>query len=671
MRLPLSLIKAYIDPGLSLKELCETLMLIGIEVDSLEEGPDPVLELSFTPNLGHCLSGLGVARELSSVLRKKLHLPTVSPPPSDAASHKIKLLNKDLTLCPRYLCRIVEQVTIGPSPEWLQNILTAAGFRPINNAVDVGNYLMIKTGQPFHFFDYDKIDKRTIHIGPTSHSEPFFGLDQVEQTLPAGTLLISDSKGPIAIAGLLGAERASVTSETKNILIEAAYFDPASIRSTSKKLQLRTESSFRFDRGIDPSRISYALDEACELVAETSNGRPVKGSVQIGKETFPDREIPCRIQRVNQILGTHLSQNEVEEIFQALGFPYKEKVLGTLQVFVPFYRRDLAEEIDLIEDIAKLYGYNRIERKTPLVSLSPLQHDPLYLFSEQVRAKLSGFGLQEMLTSNLIGPKWAEITGSTSIASVLHPKSEEHSLLRPSLLPTLLQAVKLNQDQQTTSYRSFEIGKIYLYQQNKVVEILSGAITLVGDAAPSHFSLDEVESDFFELKGLLENLFSSFSLTHFVFEPSQYPQFHPGRQAHLDIDGVRIASLGEIHPLILNQLGIKRRVLFAECNLEQLFVMRPKSIRMHPLSQFPASERDWTLILPPKFPISELFDLIRENSPPLLEKVQLIDLYESKNATLRFTYRDALKTVAFEAVEKAHTKLVEEVSCKLKAKTLN
>jgi phenylalanyl-tRNA synthetase beta chain len=646
---------------------------------------DPVFEISLTPNLGHCMCALGVARELSAALSLPIRKPEISLKRDDRVEKTIKVGSHDLKLCPRYMCRIIENVSIAPSPFWLQRQLLACGLAPISNAVDIANYIMLTLGQPLHVFDYDKIENSAIRIGASDAPQTFLGLDQVEREVPAGTLLISDGQKPVAIAGILGGENSAVTGKTHHILVEAAVFDPAIIRRAIKNLDVRTESAQRFEKGIDPNGTPEALDAACALIAEICKGREASAAIDSKKSAFAPKEILCRTERVNRLLGTHLSLNEIEEIFHRLGFSSKSIEKGALQVSVPLRRSDIAEEIDLVEEVARIYGYNHIEKPTARCSTSHIPHDPAYLFEKEVRERLVGFGLQEFLNSDLISKKLAEyalewVRPGASLLAAIHAKTEEYSVLRPSLLPGLLQSVNRNCNYRNHALAAFEIGRIHFLQNGQLVEEPMAALILTGKAGPSDWSRKTSNADFFDLKGYLENLFEAMRIPAPVYQPSAHPTFHPGRQADIYCGSLLIGSFGEIHPSLLESTDIKQRILYAETNLHLLMQQPRPQARMKPLSPFPSSERDWTVSLPVSTLIETLFDQIRSASTLLLEKAELIDLYVPepghgersgkkevlpngpyKNATFRFTYRDPLKTISFEEVENAHTKLISRL----------
>ncbi|HEY4254983.1 MAG TPA: phenylalanine--tRNA ligase subunit beta [Chlamydiales bacterium] len=633
---------------------------------------DPVLELSFTPNLGHSMSALGVARELSAAWQvplRKSKIPILEA--TSERSLKVSVENKEL--CPRYAARVIANVHVGPSPFWLQKHLLTAGLRPINNIVDVTNYMLLKTGQPMHAFDSDLIVGKTIRVAATTKSENFLGLNGASIEIPVGTLCIWDQEKPIALAGILGGANSAVSNATKNIVLEAAVFDPFSIRKSAKKMGLRTDSSLRFEKGIDPSAVGNFIDEAAALIQELSKGVAASSRLDVGQIHWTPLSLTLRPARVVQVLGVKLSEGEIVSILQRLHMNANRSSERALQVEIPTYRTDISEEIDLVEEVARIYGYNHIERHTPRVTTSSLPHDPEYLFEKELRTRLVALGLQEFLTCDLISPKLALVAQELShkktvLLETKHSKSEEYSILRPSLLPNLLQVARLNFDQKNHSLNAFELGRIHFMQEGAPVEIPMVAILCSGKKTPPHWGQKGEEVDFFDLKGLVENWLETLRVRGALFTASNHPTFHPHRQANVSIGDLAFGSLGEVHPRVLSALGIDTKVYYAEFNAEHLRPFAASVSKMIPLSQFPSSERDWTVPLEPKAPVSFLLEAIEALKSSLLEQVSIIDLYateEKRNVTLRFVYRDRMKTVSFEEVEAAHTHLVQAVSRKL------
>ncbi len=659
MRMPLSFVKDFIDPDLAPSEIAETLTMLGLEVDAIV---DDVFEISLTPNLGHCMSALGIARELSAYLQIPLKMPSVSIKTQDAANFDAK--KPDFNLSPRYMCRYVEGVQIAPSPSWLQEALLACGLEPICNAVDIANYICFKLGQPLHIFDADALQGKTLEVVAAASPTSFKGLDGIERVVPVGSIFIQDAKGPVALAGILGGENSSVTTATKNIVIEAAVFNPVKIRQTAKKLGLRSESSQRFEKGVDPLGTPYALDMATALIMKECKAQSAYLAIDFKGELSPNI-ISVRIDRVNRVLGTKLSITEIQNIFERLGFKVQEENEKML-VDVPLFRSDIAEEIDLIEEVIRIFGMNHIEKSQNRSFNSRIPHDPDFLFERKVREHLIGFGLQEFIHSDLISKKLGDLAvewvrpGASQLVAT-YAKTEEYSILRTSLLPSFLDAAKTNFNQKNLILAAFEIGRIHYLQEDELIEEPMAAILLSGKNGPLHWEREPKDIDFFDLKGAVENLLESLQLTGFSFVPSKHLSFHPKRQADLFVGEEKIGSMGEIHPALLPDT--KQKIFYAEMNLHLLRKAPKKGHQMSPLSPFPSSERDWTIPLDPSTMIQTVFDAINSQKSILLEKVELIDVYtpengKTKNATFRFTYRDPLKTISFDEVENAHKKMM-------------
>ncbi len=632
---------------------------------------DPVFELSLTPNLGYCLSARGIARELSASLNlpmqsaAQIKLPTGHP-------QTIQASVEQEDLCPRYMGRTIEDVVIGPSPFWLQQTLKASNIRPINNAVDITNYILLKWGQPMHAFDADLLEGN-LRVAPAFEDISFLCLDDVEREVSKGTLLICDEKKPVALAGLMGGANTSVSLQTKRVFLEAAFFDPTTIRTASKKINLRSESSLRFEKGIDPDAMQAALDEASALFLSLCKGRLCSGTIDTHPAPFAPKKILCRPKRVNQLLGSALSLHEIEEIFHRLGFKVHQQEAESWTVHVPISRFDIAEEIDLIEEVARIYGYNSFEKKSPFYTATSLPHDLLFLFERKLRNRFAALGLQEVVTCDLISPKLAELAVEARLPQVqflrvLHAKSEDYSILRPSLLPAFLQVVQYNTDQKNHSFAGFELGHIYFEEQGKKIELPMAGVFLTGKSTPLHWDKKPADYDFYDLKGLLENLFDSIHVGDISYRPSAHPSFHPGRQASIYLGELPIGSFGEVHPLLLEPLDIKQRALYAELSLNPLLAQQSTPQIMKPISLFPSSERDWTIPLSKEASVQPIFDAIASFRSPLLEKAELIDRFvsETQNVTLRFTYRDLLKTISFEEVEAEHAKLMQIVLASLR-----
>lgn len=668
MKLPLSAIKKFIDIDLSPNELSKRLTLSGLEVDSFEEvGNDVIFEISLTPNLSHCFSVMGVARELAAALDLKVKYPTISfSEKGDENPVKVTVLDK--MGCPRYACRVIRDVRMGPSPEWLQNFLTACDMRPINIIVDITNYVLMEMGHPLHAFDFDTLNE--IIVKKAQGDETFLALDGNEYRLTADDLMICDQNRPVAIAGVMGGSDSEVKETTRNILLESAYFHPSTVRKTSKRLGILTEASRRFERGCDPNNVLNALNRATQLIEELANGKVCNGFVDVKENEFPKKVITCRLSRINQLLGTQLSLSEVESLFKRLEMSSKWDGMDVFTVSVPTYRVDIQAEIDLIEEAARIFGYDNIPKKGARFQSSLLPNAPIFDFEREVRNRLLGTGLQEFLTCDLIGPTLLNIVQLSMLqeVKVLNPTSIEQSVLRTSLLPGFLQLVKYNIDHQSFDVSGFEIGRIHFKENDSYREQSMMGVILTGLSRPHHWDRKPKEFDFFDLKGMIENLFQELRTSTPVYKKGAFSVFHPGRQASIFIDDVEVGSFGEIHPAIMRRLDVNQRIYFAEIDLHLLLEKRKPEPKMVPLSVLPSSGRDLTLTLKNEISNDEIIDVIRSLNSNYLEKVSLLDVYksekignENKNVTFHFVYRDNKKTLAQETVEAEHARIITEL----------
>lgn len=635
---------------------------------------DTVFEISLTPNLSHCACVVGVARELAAHTGSKMKHPEVKVTetgPKITDLTKVTIL--DTARCPRYSCRIINNVKIGPSPEWLQNRLNACGIRPINNIVDITNYVLLELGQPLHAFDFDKLQGKQIVVRTAQEGEKFVTLDGKERILKSDDLLISDMSRGVATAGVMGGLDSEVTPQTTNILLESAFFLPSAIRKTSKRLGLMTDASHRFERGVDPNGVIAAADRAASLMAEIAGGQIATGIIDQKEKDFNPKKVNFRLSRTNSVLGTHLSVGEVENILSRLEMPYEWDGHDTFKVTVPTYRFDIFGEIDMIEEVARIYGYENIDKKVPYYSSSTLPNTPIFSFEREMRSRLMGEGLQEFLTCDLIGPsmlntiKGADDILEEGMIQILNPTSVEQSILRTSLLPGLLQVVKYNYDHQNHNLRGFEIGRIHYKKGDQYHEEYVAAIVLTGQNRPHSWKHKPHESDFFDLKGIVENILIELGIEGYSFRNNHLPTLHTGRQASIYVGDNEIGTLGEVHPAILRRLDVPQRILFAEMDLQSLFRLRKLTQKMTPLPIYPCSERDWTIKLKEKTPIDQVFGAIHSIPTKLLEEVTLLDVYRSeklgnefKNVTFHFVYRDKEKTIAQEAVDAEHARVTTD-----------
>lgn len=640
--------------------------------DLAEHYADTVLEISLTPNLGHCFGLLGIARELAASFQKPIIMPNHRVPPkkNDAG---VRVTVADYERCPRYAARILENVKVAPSPEWLQKRLIAAGFRPINNVVDITNYVLLELGHPLHAFDLSKIKGKEILVRTAKEGESFKTLDEKERILTAEDIVISDVEKVLALGGVMGGAESEVTNKTTSILLESAYFSPQPIRRTSKRHSLQTEASKRFERGTDPNIVPIALDRAAVMICEIAGATVASDAIDVKQRNFDPLILTCRLARVNAMLGINLSLSEVETALSRLHMQTALADQDILKVTVPTYRTDITEEIDLIEEVARVYGYNNILKEVESYRTSDLDHSPQFLFEREMRLRLCGEGLQEFMTCDLIGPTIQRIINADQdekTITVMNPVSEEQSILRTSLLPGLLTIVRYNQDHQVEDIAGFEIGRVYFKEKEGYAEQLAVGIVLSGKQRPDSWDQKPEMVDFFDLKGILDNLFIALGISNPIYKKSRFASLHPGRQASIFVGDLELATIGEVHPSILRKLDIDQPVLFAEISLQDLLKKRKHATQMQPLPKYPGSERDWTITLKEETPIQSILDIIQKIPSRILQTVRLKDLFRDeqkvgkglKNATLHFVYRDLNKTLSQEAVETEHARIIDETN---------
>lgn len=647
----------------------------------LEIFGDTIFEISLTPNLGHCMSIKGIARELSTLLHLKMSSSKHSLNETKGlhTSDKIEVSIESPEKCFIYSCRYIENIEVKPSPSWLKQRLEACGMRSINNVVDITNYILLEYGQPLHAFDYDKIEGKELIIKSCDEPTSLITLDSIERTIPLGTLLICDEEKPLAIAGVMGGLYSSVTTTTTRLIIESAYFHPSSIRKATKELNLRTDSSSRFEKNIDPEAVTIALDRAATLLQEIAGGDIASDRIDEIIHSFPPRSLSCRLDRINSLLGTQLSLNEIEKIFHRLKMPCEMDVEAKVfHLKIPTYRNDIQEEIDLVEEVARIYGYNNIDLRQVKCVNSQIPHCPLYLIETTTRKRLIAEGLQEMLTCDLISPRLATLaleshTKEDPLIHVMHPSSVDQSILRPSMLPGLLQAIKHNFDHQTFSISAFELGCIHYKNDGKFQEKPTVGIVLTGEKQPHFWEEKSKKVNIFDLKGIVENLITGLLSKDCKFSSLAIKGFHPGRQALIETEQGVLGLLGEVHPSLLETLDIKEKVYFAQLDLQELFNQSQKYVMMQPLPVYPGSERDWTATFKESTLCSTILENLTSISSRLIKSITLLDLYRSeklgndkKNITLRFLYRDDNKTISLEAVEKEHARILALATQKLK-----
>lgn len=646
---------------------------IGADLAELLNLPDHLLDIKVTPNRPDWFSVYGLAREISVFTDQPLHLGEFPGEfsPEESSSY-LDLEISDPDLCYFYLATLIFGISIKESPLWLKSRLWKSGVRPINNVVDATNYIMLQTGQPLHAFDYDDVAQGKIVVRRANPGETIITLDGKERALEREMLLIADPEKGIGIAGVMGGENSEVKETTTRVVLESAYFAPFSIRRTARKLGLRTEASLRFERGTNMEQVELGSRLATQLISYLSSGKILKGTIRKGAESRTNT-VKITPQRVNFYLAANYSREKIISDLKRLHFKVKENG-EDLEVEVPPFRNDVKEDADLIEDIARLNGYQNIPSTLPRGEPRKGQ-EPLWRIRwKESRSHFLHFGLQETITAPLVSPhlnEYAFLFSGREEVKILNPISQDRSVLRKSVLPSLISTYALNERVGKETLGFFELGKVYLKRGEKELPEEPRVLGVVLSSRKRRSWRGEEETlDFFSLKGLIENAFKEFPLE---FVPDSCPLLHPGRQAAIHLDGEKVGILGELAPQAAQFWDLKERVLVAEI-LFEAFLRKPEAPSFKPYPRFPQVRRDIAVIVDEEIPYSQLEEVIRQASGEYLERMEFFDLYQGSNIpsgkkSLAFTliFRHPQRTLLEAEVNQFLQNVEEELALKLKA----
>ncbi|MGE5554172.1 MAG: phenylalanine--tRNA ligase subunit beta [Betaproteobacteria bacterium] len=610
--------------------------------DRLKLG-EKVLELELTANRSDCLSMVGVAREVAAIFGCPLRLPSaeVEEEAAEEAEDLASVVVLDPEGCPRYVARVLVGARIGPSPLWMQQRLRASGLRPITNLVDVTNYVMLELGQPLHAFDLDRLAEHRVVVRRAAAGEKLITLDETERDLEPSDLVIADGRGAVAVAGVMGGKGSEITIGTNNVLLESAFFHPTLVRRTAKRLGLRSEASSRFEKGVDPNLQALAVDRAARLMQEIAGAMVTRGRLDFYPVPVSPRRIELRAARVNALLGTTLTHEEIAGYLRRLtGVAVTEESRGVFTVTVPTYRRDLEQEVDLVEEVARLYGYDAIPATlTPGLSTEPPKSERWRL-AERVRRVLTALGLSEVTTSSLV-PRdnlsvWRvpEDSPLTRALPLMAPLSEAQAVLRTSLLPSLGEVLRRNLSRRLTEVRIFEVGSVFWPQgQGELPQeprLVAGLLT--GEIGGGEWWSARRTADFFDAKGVAEALLIALGIARYEFRrTTAWAGLHPGRSAELLVEGEPAGFVGELHPEVQAALEAPERVAVFELNLEVVGRAAVEPLVFRSLPRFPAVTRDLAVSLPAEVEARAAEAAIKEAGGNWLEQVRLFDVYVGEN----------------------------------------
>lgn len=691
MRASLEWLREFV-PGIEpAVQTAHRLTMLGLEVEAAEDvAGDTVFEVNVTPNRPDCLSIIGIARELSAALGTPLLFPEheVSGKTGEL-DFNIDILNS--ALCRRYAGRIVKGVKVGPSPDWLRLRLEKSGVRSINNVVDVTNYVLIELGHPLHAFDLGTIKGRRIQVGTSGDVKGrpetlrFRTLDGLEHELPSDALLIWDAEDPIAVAGVMGGQESEVNASTSDIFIESAWFDPVSVRRTSRVTGLKTEASFRFERGTDIKMLKKALDRAAFLMHEIAGGT-VYGKIDIYPGQAAPQKIGISYQNINRVIGLELAEGEIKRYLDELGFVIEDGENGSLNVMPPAYRVDVRGEADIIEEIARVYGYDRIPAVLPMASVGiESQEIRQKLFSEsllkEIKESFLKSGFTEVINYSFMGDRDLDLLGfdredarNLSKVPVKNPLSAEDAYMRTMLVSGLIRNIVYNVSRDNRAFRLFEISRVFFACSSGGLpeERNHFAAALYKEKMRSLYKDDT--DDFFVLKGVIEALFEALKIGDYSFARSAEPFLHPGQAADLFIGGSKIGFAGALSPVIAERLDIKAHapsIILAELDIDLLRPYSMQAVKYHPLPKYPCSERDTALVIDEALASSDIISMLKAFDSDLIEDVTLFDVYKGKNIpdgkkSIAFSirYRASDRTLKDDEVDALHNKIVAFISGK-------
>jgi phenylalanyl-tRNA synthetase beta chain len=643
---------------------------------------DTVFEIGLTPNRADCLSVIGVAREVAAKLGKKLRYSIKEPVESGAdisSIASVEILDPDL--CPRYTARYLSGCTIAPSPQWLVNRLKAVGQRSINNVVDITNFVLMEYGHPLHAFDFRELAGGKIIVRRASDGETFKTLDGQERILNSSDLTIRDADRAVALAGIMGGENSEIADDTSNILLESAYFNPSAIRLTSKRLGLHTESSHRFERGTDLNILTTALDRAASLIAELAGGVIAKGTIDAFPSPRADKRIKVRISRVNDMLGVTLDEPTITEIFKNLEFDVESDASGTLQVGIPSFRVDIEREIDLIEEVARLNGFENIPATMPFAEVVSDRIPRSQLLEREVKNLLAGSGFNEVINFSFASHNdirrlnLNESDRRSSAVSLLNPLVDEHAVMRTTLLPALLQTTARNFSLRNFNLRLFEMRRVYLATPGAELpdEPLHVAGIMTGLRCPEGWNQAKDPVDFYDVKGLIESVAALFKLPELNYvQGGVEPFYHPGKSAAILCKDNLLGTLGEIHPDVQESFEIDKPVYYFELDFAKLVSLSSAVLPITPPSRFPDTYRDIAMLIKAETPSSSVVDCIKGVKSDKTRSVEIFDLYTGdkipegqKSLAVRVRYGSFDRTLTDEEVGKVHQKIINALTSDL------
>jgi len=646
---------------------------------------DTVYDISLTPNRPDCLSIIGIAREIAALQNTPLKYPEIIVSDKKTKNGNtifnrtsVKINAPDF--CQRYCARLVEDVTVSDSSFWIQDRLMSVGLKPINNIVDITNFVMMETGQPLHAFDFDRLAENRIIVQTAKHNQVFTALDNKDYSLSSDMLMICDADNNVAIAGIMGGCNSEIGQTTSRVLIESAYFNPTSVRRTSKKLGLSSEASYRFERGVDPNGIITALNRAAMLISETGKATVINGTIDNYPKPIPMvKPISLNTNSINRYLGTDLDKKEIKDFLEAIEFKVTDKNSDTFEIVPPSFRVDVSRPVDLIEEIARMTGYDKIPVTYPLIPAKDRKLLETLDLQNRIKDLMICFGFTEVINYSFVNRSVYDKLNLGSddiqrnIVEILNPLSEDQSVMRTSLVPGILETVQRNISRRTTNLMVFEVGNIFINKgKNSLpeeIEMMSGVCTGLRSEASWH--CNKTECDFYDIKGVVERLISFLNIKNvqFTMRPRKLCNYTKyGNTAQVTINNKLIGLVGEMHPTVCSNFNIKSKVFIFELNMYNLKEHIPQHFDFIPVSKFPSITRDITIIVDKNVEAGSVIKSIKNIGEKLVDNILLSDVFEDhptlsdkKSISLKITYRSPTETLEDNVINNIHKNISDKL----------
>jgi len=637
---------------------------------------DHIIEVEVTPNRPDLLGMIGVAREVAVMLDTEYEPPEIAFEESNVKTDdEISVIIEDAEKCPRYCARMVKGITVQPSPAWMQRKLIASGLRPINNIVDVTNYVLLEYGHPLHAFDYTKIKDKTIVVRTAKDKEKMMLLDDTELTLHSDNLLIADKKHPLALAGIMGGLDSSINDNTKDVVIECAYFDPRNIRASALEYGLQTESSYRFERDMDPNGLTEVIDRAAQLIQLTGGGEISSGIVDCYPQQIIPKILPLRVSRTNSILNAKMSVNEVENYLNRFEFGIKKTTQGSFEVTIPTFRPDIEREIDIIEELARCYGYNNVESHFWTNKIDNKQKRTVVRLAKNHLVSLGFFEVNNMSFANTDDLNTLKIPKDDyrrKVVELANPMGEQFSIMRSTLIPDLLRNTALNLSYKFKNFKLFEINRIYLKEgEDTFAEPTCLTGVIVGEFEPLYWKEKQRATSFYDVKGVVESVFSKIHcIKNITFKVSQQPYYKKDSAADIFLEEKKIGSCGIMNDEVLHSFDIETPVMLFDIDLSNLILLyNEKATRFEEIVKYPPVLRDIAVIAPSDIEVATIEHAIKSVEQNMIKDVQLFDVYTGKQVkqgyrslAFNITFQSEISTLTDKYVDKLFDNIVSKLS---------